>query len=171
MATNLNLMLQIKINDNSEFSIEEENGVFTLNGDKKNVDILKISNNQYSIIKDNRSFEVEVVAQEGKNFKLLINGNEYESSVKDDLDLLLDKMGISASNVVIANDLKSPMPGLVLDIKVKVGQTVAEGEGIIVLEAMKMENVLKAPAEVIIKSISVEKGQNVEKNTILVEFE
>ena len=157
MATNLNLMLQIKINDNSEFSIEEENGVFTLNGDKKNVDILKISNNQYSIIKDNRSFEVEVVAQEGKNFKLLINGNEYESSVKDDLDLLLDKMGISASNVVIANDLKSPMPGLVLDIKVKVGQTVAEGEGIIVLEAMKMENVLKAPAEVIIKSISVKR--------------
>lgn len=164
-------MLQIKINDNSEFSIEEENSVFTLNGEKKNVDILKISDNHYSIIKDNKSFEVEVAAQEGKNFKLLINGNEYESTVKDGLDLLLDKMGISAANNAIENELKSPMPGLVLDIKVKVGQTVAEGEGIIVLEAMKMENVLKAPADVVIKSILVEKGKNVEKNAVLVEFE
>lgn len=164
-------MLQIKINDNSEFSIEEEKGVFTLNGEEKNVDILKISDNHYSIIKDNKSFEVEVVAQEGKNFKLLVNGKEYESSVKDGLDLLLDKMGISAANNVVENELKSPMPGLVLDIKVKVGQTVAEGEGIIVLEAMKMENVLKAPADVVIKSILVEKGKNVEKNAVLVEFE
>jgi len=164
-------MLQIKINDNSEFSIEEENGVFTLNGEKKNVDIVRLSDNQFSIIKDDKSFEVEVVAQEGKNFKFLINGNEYETSVKDDLDLLLDKMGISAANNAIENELKSPMPGLVLDIKVEVGQTVAEGEGIIVLEAMKMENVLKAPAEVTIKAISIEKGQNVEKNAVLVEFE
>ena len=84
-------MLQIKINENSEFQIEEENGVFTLNGEKKNVDILKISDNHYNIIKDNKSFEVEVVTQKGKNFKLLVNGKEYETSVKDDLDCDLIK--------------------------------------------------------------------------------
>lgn len=164
-------MLQIKINNNSEFSIEEKNGDLTLNGSNKNLDVVKISKNEYSIIKDNQSFNVKIISQEGKNIQLLVNGNEYEVSIKSDLDLLLDKMGISAANNTIANDLKSPMPGLVLDIKVEVGQEVAEGDSIIVLEAMKMENVLKAPANVKIKSIGVEKGKNVEKNAILVEFE
>ena len=164
-------MLQIKINDNSEFTIEEENGVYTVNGEKKNVDIVKLSDSSFSVIKDSKSFEVEVLSQNDKNIKLLINGNEYESEIKDDLDLLLDKMGISAANNAIENELKSPMPGLVLDIKVEAGQQVAEGDAVIVLEAMKMENILKAPADVTIKAINVEKGQNVEKNAVLVEFE
>lgn len=164
-------MLQIKINNNSEFSIEELNNSTTVNGKQTNLDVVKISENEYSVIKDNQSFNVEFISQDGKNIKLLVNRNEYIAEVKDSLDLLLDKMGISAVAGAKENELKSPMPGLVLDIKVEVGQEVKEGEPVIVLEAMKMENILKAPTDVTIKTIAVEKGKNVEKNAVLVEFE
>lgn len=164
-------MLQIKINSNSEFTFDTQNGEVELNGEKKNIDLIKVSKNNYHLIKDDKSFNIEIVEHSNKEFVMLVNGKEYTSSVQNDLDLLLDKMGISAANNVVANDLKSPMPGLVLDIKVKVGQEVKEGDALVVLEAMKMENILKSPADVIIKSIEVEKGVNVEKNAVLVEFE
>ena len=164
-------MLQIKINDNSEFTFDTQNGVIELNGDKKEVDLVKVSDNEYHLIKGSKSFNIEILEQNDKSFTMLVNGKEYTSSVKNQLDLQLDKMGISASSSAVANDLKSPMPGLVLDIKVEAGQEVKEGDALVVLEAMKMENILKSPADVVIKSIEVEKGKNVEKNAVLVEFE
>ena len=164
-------MQQIKINDTLEFTFDTKNGEIELNGKNTQIDLIKVSDNVYHLIKDNKSYNIEVKSQENKQFVLLVNGREYTSSVKNDLDLLLDKMGISASSIAVANDLKSPMPGLVLDIKVEVGQEVKEGDALVVLEAMKMENILKSPADVVIKSIGVEKGVNVEKNAVLVEFE
>ena len=72
-------------------------------------------------------------------------------------------------NVVI-KDIKAPMPGLILDIMVEVGQEVKKGDALMILEAMKMENVLKSTGEGTITSIEVEKGQSVEKNNILIKF-
>ena len=68
-------------------------------------------------------------------------------------------------------ELKAPMPGLVLDVKVTSGDEVIEGQELLVLEAMKMENAIKSPQDGIIKSISIEKNDKVEKNQILVSFE
>ncbi len=62
------------------------------------------------------------------------------------------------------------MPGLLLDIKVQEGQEVQKGEILLILEAMKMENVIKAPTDARIKHIKVQKGQTVEKNQLLIEF-
>ena len=70
-----------------------------------------------------------------------------------------------------AEDLKAPMPGLVLDVKVSPGDSVTTSDVVLVLEAMKMENNIKAPAEGVVKSIEIEKGQAVEKNQVLVTFE
>jgi biotin carboxyl carrier protein len=69
------------------------------------------------------------------------------------------------------NELKAPMPGLVLDVRVKVGDVIKKGEPLVVLEAMKMENVLKSIADVTIKKIAIEKGNAVEKNQVLIFFE
>jgi biotin carboxyl carrier protein len=63
------------------------------------------------------------------------------------------------------------MPGLVLDVRVKEGDEVKKGDPLLVLEAMKMENILKSPAHAKIKKINVNKGQAVEKNQVLVSFE
>ena len=69
------------------------------------------------------------------------------------------------------SDLKAPMPGLVLEVSVEGGQQVSKGDGLLILEAMKMENVIKSPTDGVIKSISVNKGETVEKNQLILNFE
>jgi len=80
-------------------------------------------------------------------------------------------MGFEIGSAKKVNDIKAPMPGLILEINVKVGQEIVENDPILILEAMKMENVITAPRDGVIKSISVTKGDAVEKNQLLIEFE
>ncbi len=68
------------------------------------------------------------------------------------------------------NEIKAPMPGLVLDIRVAEGDAVKKGDTILVLEAMKMENSIKSPTDGLVKKISVKKGLAVEKNQVLINF-
>ncbi len=68
------------------------------------------------------------------------------------------------------NEVKAPMPGLVLDIRVSEGDEVKKGDPILVLEAMKMENIIKSPTDGVIKKINVKKGLAVEKNQVLINF-
>jgi pyruvate carboxylase subunit B len=67
--------------------------------------------------------------------------------------------------------LKAPMPGLVVRVPIKPGDAVAAGTGLVVLEAMKMENELKAPAAAVVKAVRVTPGEAVEKGQVLLEFE
>ena len=87
------------------------------------------------------------------------------------MDLLLNKMGMSAISADKMDNVKAPMPGLVLDILVEIGQTVNKGDNLLVLEAMKMENILKASGNGIVKTIKINKKDAVEKNQILIEME
>jgi len=80
-------------------------------------------------------------------------------------------MGLSVVASQKLSSVKAPMPGLVLDIMVEPGQEVAEGDSLLILEAMKMENVLKATGEGVVKSIEITKGAAVEKGQILIEME
>jgi biotin carboxyl carrier protein len=100
-----------------------------------------------------------------------INKSKYSIELKDRFDILLDQLGMGNANTAKVNDIKAPMPGLIVDIKVQVGDTVKKGDTILILEAMKMENVLKASGEGKIKAIKVSAKQNVEKNQVMIEFE
>lgn len=95
---------------------------------------------------------------------------KYDLVFKDNLDLVLDKMGIKRSVDTISTDIKAPMPGKVIGVMVKPGDAVTKGDGILILEAMKMENVLKAERDCVIKEILVTVGVNVEKAQVLVEL-
>lgn len=144
-----------------------------VNGEEVALDIANLSGNSWHLIKDDQSYNVQVVKaeMESKTFTIWVNGKEYEVKAKDDFDLLLDKMGLADLATTKVNDVKAPMPGLVLKIMVKPGQEVAKDDPILILEAMKMENVLKSPTDGVVKEIGVEKGDAVEKNTVLIAFE
>lgn len=135
-------------------------------------DVVKIDDNYFHIIKDNKSYRAEIVKAdyENKNFIVKINGSKYEVSLKDKSDLLLEKLGYNSNVIVEVKDIKAPMPGLILDIKIEEGKTVKKGDALMILEAMKMENVLKSPGDVIVKSIKVKIGDSVEKNQVLIQF-
>lgn len=140
----------------------------------QSTELVKLAEDIYQVnLSDGKSVIIEVLAIDLALKSMTIRQHHvvYDLVFKDKLDLVLDKMGIKRSVDVVITDIKAPMPGKVIAILVKVGDTVAKGDGIIILEAMKMENVLKAERECTIKSINVEAGVNVEKAQILIELE
>ena len=92
-------------------------------------------------------------------------------NILNDLDVLIKAMGFEVGTSKLVNSIKAPMPGLILDINVRVGQGIKENDALLVLEAMKMENNIISPRSGIIKSISANKGDAVEKGQLLIEFE
>lgn len=106
-----------------------------------------------------------------KTASITLNGREYTFTIEDKLDQLIDKMGLSTVNTEISKEVKAPMPGLILDIMVTKGQTVSQGESLLILEAMKMENVIKAEADATVAEIKLKVGDAVEKNQVILVFE
>lgn len=144
-----------------------------INGNDFALDIMRQTDTLMHVLHKNKGYNVHIekVDTTTKTVHLTINGAAYEVKAKDDFDLLLEKLGMSTLNNTKINNIKAPMPGLVLDIMVAPGQEVDKDTPLLILEAMKMENVLKSPTEGIVKSITVEKGQAVEKNTVLINFQ
>ena len=144
-----------------------------VNGTPFNLDVVTQSATHFHTIYNNKSYSVELVKADydEKQFTLKVNETIHSFNVKDKFDELLKSLGLENLNTAKVNEIKSPMPGLVLDIKVEVGTEVKKGDVVVVLEAMKMENNLKSPADGKVKKINVTKGNAVEKNEILIQFE
>jgi len=158
------------------YSIEFSDESFSegsINNKKFSWDVSKIDDKHFSIIKDNRSFQLEILKVDttSKAFFLKVNGKNIKLKLEDRYDALLHQLGLEDLSSSKISNIRAPMPGLVLKLHKEVGQSVELGEAIIVLEAMKMENVLKSPSKGIIKNIAVKTGDAVEKNQLLIEFE
>ena len=170
-------MYTIKVNSNKEFKTElqkESNNTFSgvLNGQAFTADIIKIREGVYHLIRNNISYNLElvkVIADE-KKMAVKINNTPYKLDIKDKYDELLHSLGLDNLATKKVNDIKAPMPGMVLNILVSEGQEVKKGDALIILEAMKMENILKSPTDGVIKKIAIHKGVAVEKNQLLVQF-
>ena len=169
-------MYTIKVNGNKEFKTElakQNNNISgTLNGVEFKADIIKVRDGVYHLLKNNVSYNLEVVKHipEEKKLVVKINNTPYSLDIKDKYDDLLHSLGLDNLASKKVNDIKAPMPGMVLNILVAEGQEVKKGDGLIVLEAMKMENILKSPTDGIIKKIAINKGVAVEKNQLLIQF-
>jgi len=144
-----------------------------LDGNSFEWDVVKVKENSYSVIKDNKSYGIEVleVKADEKSFLIKVDGIKYLFNAKDKYDELLHSLGMDNLASAKVADLKAPMPGLVLEVSVEGGQSVSKGDALLILEAMKMENVIKSPTDGVIKSISVNKGETVEKNQLILNFE
>ncbi len=155
------------IND-TRFEIEIlKNGELTVNGEPREVDFLTLGPSLYSVLMDNKSYEVVIEEREG-SYELLMQGRLYTGDVLDERALLLaqrrSELGVSSGELSI----KSPMPGLIVDIVVAEGDEVAKGQTLVILESMKMQNELKAPRDGVVQRISAQPGQSVEQNKLLI---
>jgi biotin carboxyl carrier protein len=167
--------IKVVSEDKKEFRIEMENGSTTgvINDEKFQWDVMNVKDKVYHIIKDNKSYNLEVlsVKPEEKLFVIKVNGLKYKFNVRDKYDELLHSLGMDNMAANKVSELKAPMPGLVLDVSINSGEAVSKGDALLILEAMKMENVIKSPTDGVIKNIIVNKGETVEKNQVILNFE
>ncbi|PCJ88185.1 MAG: acetyl-CoA carboxylase biotin carboxyl carrier protein subunit [Flavobacteriales bacterium] len=160
---------------NKEFKIEFDNAEKaggSINGKPFSWDLIALEDRRYHVIKDSTSYTVEVtdVNFSEKTIMVKVNGNKYELKVSDRYDELLKEMGMDVLSSNHVKEIKAPMPGMVLDVMVQEGKPIKKGEPVLVLEAMKMENILKSPVDGVVKKVKARKGQAVEKNEVLVNF-
>ena len=165
-------MLNVKINGTISFSIQSDGEEITLDGRKEAFDLQKTGEQSQHIIRQNKSYSTELVSfdRESKSGMIRVNSTIYHFSISDQYDDLLEKLGIDRLSTVKISELKAPMPGLVLDILVQEGQEVKKGDNLLILEAMKMENIIKSPADLKIGAIKAISGDKVEKNQVLLAF-
>lgn len=165
-------MLKIKANDKYDFDITKEQDGLSINGDLTSADIQQLNSSTYHVINNLQSYNVEVVGfnAEEKTAEIKVNNNTYTITAKDQFDILLDKLGLSSLSAATVSEVKAPMPGLVLKVFVDEGTDVRKGDNLFILEAMKMENMIKAPADVTVKKVKIKPGDKVEKGQVLLMF-
>ena len=138
-----------------------------------NLDAVEVSASKFHILKNKLAYTAEIVTADflAKTYTVKVNGNSYQVAIANTLDLQIKEMGFLVGGSKQINEIKAPMPGLILEMSVSVGQEVQENDCLLILEAMKMENSFLSPRAGIIKSISAKKGDAVEKGQLLIEFE
>jgi Acetyl/propionyl-CoA carboxylase, alpha subunit len=156
------------------FDLSFEDGVLdeghvVINGDRKPYSVVELRDGYLSLIVDGKSLPVSVEAVGEGRMQVTIAGRRTEVEVKDERDLLVDEFGLGADEAA-GGDIRAPMPGLVLEVLVEEGDHVTPDQGLLVLEAMKMENELAAPSGGVVAAIHVEEGEAVDKNDVLIEI-
>lgn len=168
-------MYTAKVNDSSyKVALKLENGKFEGNLNEAFVkgDFLKLNDYQYSLLYRGKSYNIDLIklSKEEKKLVMRINSKKYEITLQDRYDELLIKLGMNNSAGSKVSQIKAPMPGMILNVLVNEGDEVKKGDVLLVLEAMKMENMLKSPSDGTVKKIVVQKGNAVEKNQLLIQF-
>ena len=164
------------------FKANIQDRIYTITGSDKDTfmdgkvvtaDFYEYKRGKFHIIIDNHSYTAEILSSDNETKTSIIKvGNSTITVVlKDRYDELLHEIGIDVIIEKKVNDIKAPMPGMVLQIMVENGQKIKKGDAIVVLEAMKMENILKSPADGIIRKIHVSMGDKVEKNQVMVNLD
>lgn len=156
---------QVKVNENFTFNFSKNTAT--------ELDAVSLENNKFHILHNGQSLKAEIIATDflQKKYTVKINNNTYEVAIADDLDQLIKELGFEIGKAKQINAIKAPMPGLILEISVEVGQEVQENDPLLILEAMKMENSIVSPRSGKIKSVLASKGTAVEKGQLLIEFE
>lgn len=158
-------MYKLKVNASHQFEISEN--------DVEALDCVETSEGQFHLLQDHKSIKAEILKSEfsKKTYSVKVNNNTYEVNINNLLDQQIEALGFEIGASKKINDIKAPMPGLILEISVEKGEEVKENDPLLILEAMKMENVINSPRDGVIKSISVKQGETVDKNALLIEFD
>jgi biotin carboxyl carrier protein len=165
-------MYQLKVNDKFNYEADKNGKGLLINGECINPDVKQLNATAWHIINNLRSYNVEVISfnSSEKTAEIKVNNNIYTVTAKDQFDILLDKLGLSSLNAAKISEIKAPMPGMVLKVFVNEGMEIKKGDNLFILEAMKMENIIKAPADVMVKTVKIKPGDKVEKGQVLMMF-
>ncbi len=154
------------------FEIVNHNHQLFIDGAPLEWDMVQVSKGYFHILINHKSFRAEVVKADPstKSFALKINGKIYTVELKDKFDLLLEKMGMNNGSSGKANHIKAPMPGLIIDLRVKEGDTGNARGRAADFGSNENGKYDQGFCQSVVKSVKVKKGDSVEKNQVLIEF-
>ncbi len=160
----------VKVNGNKKKVRLTSNGEIFLDEIKYDINLTRVGNNFYHMMLNNEVYEITSRELKDK-YEVIIDGNYYETLVKTNLEMMADEYLSKKEKTSRHDEIKAPMPGLLLKIKKKEGDSVESGETVAVLEAMKMENNIRSSATGIVKQILLKEGNSVEKNEVILIIE
>lgn len=166
-------MLQIKVN-NKEFSVAIEEDVHqgVIGGKLLGCKIEEIGKGRFLVRNKDKAVEIFLLSasEDGKELEVQVAQSYFKIAIQSELDQLMSTMGFKSTDSKKMKELKSPMPGKIVSVLVEEGSELKVGDPLLVLEAMKMENVLQCSLDGKVGKIMVEKGASVNKNDILIKF-
>jgi pyruvate carboxylase subunit B len=146
-------------------------GHAVVDGRRVEVDLADADGGSYrSLIVDGASHAISARRPEAESWDLHLRGRRLRAQVVDERTRAIREMTGEGTGPVGPKPIRAPMPGMVVRIEVQEGDTVAAGQGVVIVEAMKMENELKAEGEGLVTKVHVAEGQAVEKDQLLVDL-
>jgi biotin carboxyl carrier protein len=167
--TNRIFMVRTTINGKYEYRVEKKGKEFLVNEKPYHCQIQRLDAAQFQVILENQCF-VAHLEKIDDLLHITINQNTYQLEVADEQVLMLEKLGISTKEAKGREDVKAPMPGLIVDVLVKSGDDVPVGQPLLILKAMKMENIIRSPYAGIIREVVVETNQKIAKDMVMIRF-
>ncbi len=126
--------------------------------------------NLYSLILDGKHYRIWIEKKGNGTYQLFLDHQPVAVEVEDERGILRRLLNSTRKKAGGNTQVKAPMPGLVVKIEVEVDEIVKEGQGMVVIEAMKMENEIRAPIAGRVKKIFVKQGQAIDKDAVLAEI-
>ncbi|HMQ06998.1 MAG TPA: acetyl-CoA carboxylase biotin carboxyl carrier protein subunit [Saprospiraceae bacterium] len=157
-------LTDIEVQGYGTFSADELNGDFQI--------LEQCAEDVYLIRCNHRQFRIRILEMDPQkgHYNLKINGADFDCKVNTRLSHLIRELGFNEKSKDVLGHIVAPMPGLVLSIMIEPGMHVEEGHNLLILEAMKMENIIKAPQSGIVEMIHIDKGDKVDKGQLLIQF-
>lgn len=160
----------IEVGD-EQIPVTQTQDKLSINGREADVSLVKLGPKLYSLLLGNSSHVIHIAQQTDTSITLTVNGQTLVADFISERSKLITLYGQQKTVQKTTTELRAPMLGLVTQVLVNPGDRVVSGQGLVVLEAMKMENELRSPIEGRIKQVYVQEGESVTVNAILVEFE
>lgn len=157
--------------DGEEFQVSTENGsVIAVNGERCiPITAERIARHQYSVLLDGTAATIAAAGSAG-TWEMFSEAYLHRVQVTSERERLHRQLSAAVQGPV-RTEVRAPMPALVVKVEVNEGDSVSAGQGLVILEAMKMENEIKAHAPGTVKEICVTAGEAVEKDEILILLE
>jgi pyruvate carboxylase subunit B len=166
------MMYVVEING-QRFNVDVQDGIVIVDGVKYSASIHAVPGTPVRIVGVNDAVHRMVLRERVARgrYRLWLDGHRYDTEALDSRARAIRDMQAAVAKPAGPAPLRAPMPGLIVQLRVQVGDNVAAGDGLVVMEAMKMENELRAPAGGTVRAVHVSVGAAVEKGALLVELE
>lgn len=161
--------MRLSLNKDFIIDVSIHDGKYIVNGAPLNCSIHKIGDNMYRLILNNKVFHGVILSKDNQ-VSIQIGHKIFDIETENEHEFLQRKIGITPKIAKKTASLKAPMPGMIVEVLVQTGETVKIGQPLLVLKAMKMENIIKSPENGKITALFIEKGMTVEKDAQMIQF-